>query len=586
MDGGVDRFEDLVAYAALYRPGPLNEKMHTRYVERKRGREKFSLHPLLQPVLSKTYGVMVYQEQIMKILHIVGNIPLKDCEIVRKAISKKKIELFIKYKEMFIVNGQKNLECTEQEITNLWDQVQAFSEYGFNLSHACAYTYVTMWLLCLKAHYPHEFYTSILSCETLTDKIKEYKMESKIHSVEMERIDINKSNVNFDLQGDKIYYGFSNIKGIGEEPAKRIVAHQPYSSFEDFLNKFGTDSSVLKPLLGLRCFKDADPVTLWKFAESYKDSFKKIEDKKKRFHISMKKYESKFKDLFPSEQYALSELSENFNESYWSKYDIDEEREVDKDVVCKDEDGTPRIVIKKIKDENGVLVEKEITEYFKTIKVKKIFNRLHELKKLLEKRNSSLEKFAGIEKATLPKLSEFNSRRKIDAKLRKEFSDEVACEEKYYGFAWIHDLERSPDYRGNFTFDNLKSNRDSICPVELKIVKVIKNTSKKGTVYHQLLCEDATGQQNKINVWQDDFEMWGSEFVAGNLFRMRLQAPSGGFATFTIENNYVGKWRNKKRYNSRKEDIRIFAMRKAEVVNDIQFMSDEEVLSQFDECVN
>ena len=103
VDGGVDRFEDLVAYAALYRPGPLNEKMHTRYVERKRGREKFSLHPLLQPVLSKTYGVMVYQEQIMKILHIVGNIPLKDCEIVRKAISKKKIELFIKYKEMFIV---------------------------------------------------------------------------------------------------------------------------------------------------------------------------------------------------------------------------------------------------------------------------------------------------------------------------------------------------------------------------------------------------------------------------------------------------------------------------------------------------
>jgi DNA polymerase-3 subunit alpha len=94
-----------------------------------------------------------------------------------------------------------------------------------------------MWLLCLKAHWAEEFYASILSCETLTDKIKEYKMEAKLHNVHMERLNINKSNVSFDLQGDKIYYGFSNIKGIGEEPAKRIVENQPYSSFEDFLNK-------------------------------------------------------------------------------------------------------------------------------------------------------------------------------------------------------------------------------------------------------------------------------------------------------------------------------------------------------------
>jgi DNA polymerase-3 subunit alpha len=88
-DGGVDRFEDLVAYASLYRPGCLSMGMHDRYVERKRGREKYSIHPLMKPILEKTYGVMVYQEQIMKILHVVGNIPLKDCEIVRKAISKK-----------------------------------------------------------------------------------------------------------------------------------------------------------------------------------------------------------------------------------------------------------------------------------------------------------------------------------------------------------------------------------------------------------------------------------------------------------------------------------------------------------------
>lgn len=106
--------------------------MTKRYVERKKGREKFSIHPLMQPILEKTYGIMVYQEQIMQVLHKVGNIPLKDCEAVRKAISKKKIEAFIKYKEMFVINGQKNLQASEEYLNELWGQVETFSEYGFN----------------------------------------------------------------------------------------------------------------------------------------------------------------------------------------------------------------------------------------------------------------------------------------------------------------------------------------------------------------------------------------------------------------------------------------------------------------------
>lgn len=588
-DGGVDRFEDLVAYASLYRPGCLSMGMHDRYVERKRGREKFSIHPLMKPILEKTYGVMVYQEQIMKILHVVGNIPLKDCEIVRKAISKKKIELFIKYKEMFIINGQKNLQSSEQEVSKLWDQVEAFSEYGFNLSHACAYTYISMWLLCLKAHWPEEFYASILSCETLTDKIKEYKIEAKAHGVEMERININNSKINFDLQGNKIYYGFSNIKGIGEEPAKRIVENQPYSSFEDFLKKFGTDASVLKPLLGLRCFKERDPITLWRFAETYKDAFKKIEDKKKRFYTAMDRYEEEFKSLFPNDNRSLSDFSGTnpFDDDYWKKFDKDEVFEQIKEIVCKDGTGTPRLVVEEVPiDEDGSVIQREVTKYYKTKVVQRVHNAWKEVKKLWNRRLKAIEKFGLIEENTLPSLVGFESKRKIDHKLGRELQDEVVCEEKFYGFAWVHDLERSPDYKGGYTFESAKNNRDFICPVELKIVKVIKNTSKKGTVYHQLVCEDVTGQQNKINVWEDDYSLWGSEFVAGNLFRIRLQPPSGGFNTFTIENNYVGKYRNKKRYHSREEDTRILVMRKGEITkSEEQFLSDEEVLSQFDDCI-
>jgi DNA polymerase-3 subunit alpha len=139
---------------------------------------------------------------------------------------------------MFISNGMKNLGVSEKEINDLWNQIEAFAEYGFNLSHAVAYTYISGRLLYLKAHYPHEFYTAILSCESLSEKIKEYKMESKLHGVEMHRLDINKSKETFDLVGETIYYGLGNVKGIGIEPAKRIVAGQPYANFEDFLTRF------------------------------------------------------------------------------------------------------------------------------------------------------------------------------------------------------------------------------------------------------------------------------------------------------------------------------------------------------------
>lgn len=579
-DGGVDRFEDLVAYASLYRPGCLSMGMHDRYVERKRGREKYSIHPLMKSILEKTYGVMVYQEQIMKILHVVGNIPLKDCEIVRKAISKKKIELFIKYKEMFIINGQKNLQSSEEEVSKLWDQVEAFSEYGFNLSHACAYTYISMWLLCLKAHWAEEFYASILSCETLTDKIKEYKMEAKLHNVHMERLNINKSNVSFDLQGDKIYYGFSNIKGIGEEPAKRIVENQPYSSFEDFLNKFGTDSSVLKPLIGLRCFKDADPITLWKFAEQYKDSFKKIEDKKKRSIVSIQRYDEEFKELFPDEKRSLSDF--NLSDDYWKQFNINEEITVLKEVECDIGEGDARSVMEETDiNDDGSVVESEVIKYFKKVPVKKTWNRYNELVKLSQKRQRTIER--SVEKNTLPTLLNFDGSGKIDSKLVKEFSDSIACEEKYYGFAWVHDLERSPDFKGTYTFDALKSSNNAVSPVELKILKVTETKSKKGTSYHQLLCEDVTGQQNRINVWADDWEMWSSEFKAGRLIRMRLQAPSGGFSTYTIENNHVGKYRHIKRFKNRSEDVRIFLMRQQEIQSEV--LSDEEALAQFDDCI-
>lgn len=139
--GGVTCFNDLVAYSALWRPGPLTSSMDERFIERKRGREVYDLHPILLPILKDTYGIMIFQEQTLKILRSVGGIPDMHCEIVRKAISKKKVKIFKKYKEMFLKNGQKVLGWTLEQVDDLWNQIEAFAEYGFNRS-VLAYTMI------------------------------------------------------------------------------------------------------------------------------------------------------------------------------------------------------------------------------------------------------------------------------------------------------------------------------------------------------------------------------------------------------------------------------------------------------------
>ena len=130
--GGVDSFDDLVAYVSIYRPSALDVGMDETYVLRKRGKQEYHIPEILEGVVGNTYGVLIYQEQIMQILSIVGKIPLRDCYQVIKAISKKKVEGFKKYKDKFIENGQQTLAKTQKEMEEYWDLVQSFSGYGFN----------------------------------------------------------------------------------------------------------------------------------------------------------------------------------------------------------------------------------------------------------------------------------------------------------------------------------------------------------------------------------------------------------------------------------------------------------------------
>jgi hypothetical protein len=586
--GGVDRFEDLVAYTALYRPGPLGMLMHERYTKRKRGEESYELHPLVQPILGDTYGVMVYQEQIMRILNKVGEIPLRDCEIVRKAISKKKVEAFQKYKNMFVSNGQRNLQTTEEDIISLWNQVQAFSEYGFNKSHAVAYTYVSARLLYFKAHYPHEFYTSVLGCETLSEKIKEYKIEAKNHGVDMHGVDINKSKSTFELVGDSIYYGLSNVKGVGQVPAKKIVDNQPYAGFEDFLTRFGTDANIVKCVVGLRCFSDSNPITLWKFYEHFKECQKKLDDKKKRFLASMEQYDVEFLELFPGETRSLSEFHGDspFDGPEWAGFDIDEVIETEKTVECDQSQGKPKLEMEYVPIQGtDDFVEVQTIRNYKSIKVKKNWNRLKELKRLWSRREKAMARLEDSKSLSLPTLASFKPNDfEIDKDFAKELRNKVACEMKYYGFAWIHNVENSPDFKGN-TFQTLRENDGCVCPVEVEVVSRKVCKSKKGNSYLQLEVEDAMGEKNRLNVWEDDVARWDREMKKGNLLRLRLMPPDKGFSTYTLEQNK--KMPNKGwayRFPTKDSDYRVFVM-KPPVSAEDKYQTEDEVLEQFGNCI-
>jgi DNA polymerase III alpha subunit len=517
-----------------------NCKMHERYIERKRGREEYELHPILDSILEKTYGVIVYQEQVMKILNVVGDIPMRDVETVRKAISKKKVEQFIKYKEIFIKNGSKILDQTEEELESLWGLIESFAEYGFNKSHATAYTHVSSRLLYLKSHYPHEFYTAILMCEDNTDKIKEYRKEIIKHDVKINKIDINKSKANFSLVDDEIYFGFSNVKGIGINVAEQIVEKQPYSNFEDFIDRFGTDSSVLKPLVSTGSFKDSDPVTLFKFAEAYKDYIKKKIDRKKRHQASSKKNKEVLMDLI--------DKAENSSETIkkLAKGEIDP-------IDSKDLKKVSNCEIWKERYKNLKIDDKDLWK---------------EVCKLINKMTKATEKFKLKDVQDKPKLESFDPLSiTIDNKLEKELLESLAeCEKRYYGFSWISKIRGSIDYKGGCTFDSFTEGVNEILPVEIEITAVNKRKGKRAE-YYQIKAEDENGDEGVINVWKDDYNSFQNEIVVGNFVRLRLNAPSNGFKTYTLSS--IGP-RNfyKKKQVEKNDDYRLVLLRKPDNITD------------------
>ncbi len=222
-----DSFLDIIATSALYRPGPLEGGMVMTYVDVKHGRQPIpKVHPIVDEILHETYGVMVYQEQVMRILNRVGGIELPAAYRCIKAISKKKEKIIASFHQEYIAGAQqRGLDTKLAE--DLFELIKKFAGYGFNKSHSTAYGAVAYQTAYLKAHFPKEFMAALLSCGMeSSDRIAEHNEDARRMGLVVLPPDINRSQVEFEIEGEQIRFGLGAIKGVGEQALRELIAER------------------------------------------------------------------------------------------------------------------------------------------------------------------------------------------------------------------------------------------------------------------------------------------------------------------------------------------------------------------------
>ncbi len=218
------RFEELAALNALYRPGTLTSGMVDEYIQRKQGKTFRYLTAEMKPILEETYGVIVYQEQVMLIAVAVAGFSMAEADTLRKAMGKKKVDVMAKMKAKF-VDGAAARGVPREQAAGLWDNIEPFAGYGFNKSHSVAYANLAYKTAYLKAHYPVAFMAAMLNSElSSSDAIAKYAGECRNMGIAILPPDINESGWYFSVVGDKIRYGLGAIKGVGEGAIEEVLA--------------------------------------------------------------------------------------------------------------------------------------------------------------------------------------------------------------------------------------------------------------------------------------------------------------------------------------------------------------------------
>ncbi len=258
-----NKFDDLIAMVALYRPGPM--QFIDTFINRKHGREKIEyVHPLTKDILKETYGVTVYQEQVMQIAREMGGLTGAEADTLRAAISKKKLKTMEKLKHKFS-EGASRSGVKDRIIEEIWKNWLEFANYAFNKSHATAYAFVAFQTAFLKAHYPVEFLAALLSLEDNPTKIPNFITECLKLKIEVEPPNINKSGRDFIVEGKKILFGLKAIKNVGGAAISAIQEEREkngkFENLFDFCSRNDTMSvnkSVLESLIAAGAMDDLE----------------------------------------------------------------------------------------------------------------------------------------------------------------------------------------------------------------------------------------------------------------------------------------------------------------------------------------
>ncbi|MEM8771739.1 MAG: DNA polymerase III subunit alpha [Pseudomonadota bacterium] len=235
-----DTLEDIIALVSLYRPGPMENI--PSYIERKQGdQDPDYLHPMLEGVLKETYGVIIYQEQVMQIAQILSGYSLGEADLLRRAMGKKKKEEMDKQRVRF-VDGAAEKGVDKAKASSIFDLVQKFAGYGFNKSHAAAYAYIAYQTAWLKANYAPEFLAASMSLDRAnTDKLGIFLKEARRSGVDVRPPHINHSEADFSVAGGKVVYALSAVKNVGEGAMAAIASERqkngPYADLHDFAER-------------------------------------------------------------------------------------------------------------------------------------------------------------------------------------------------------------------------------------------------------------------------------------------------------------------------------------------------------------
>lgn len=235
-------FTDLTAMNALYRPGPLDSGMIDEYIKRKAGAAKAEyLHPALKEILGSTYGVIVFQEQVLKIANKLAGYSLGSADFLRKAMGKKDANLMAQQKEEFLAGTDKN--GVEKKVAEeIFHQIETFARYGFNKAHSTCYAYVAYQTAWLKVHYPKEFMAALMTSEiTDSDRINIFLEECRRANIPVLPPDVNQSKINFTVVDDTIRFGLLAVKNVGEGPAGAVVEerekHGHFAGLDDLVSR-------------------------------------------------------------------------------------------------------------------------------------------------------------------------------------------------------------------------------------------------------------------------------------------------------------------------------------------------------------